>query len=102
MFDPEVLSKQLSEAVKQAVQAEAHKLQGSIAINDAIVSALRKPVLTYPGDIQLVLGLGRTTLHHLVTDPVSDFPPISTVGRRQFVNKDAFLAWLESKEKAAA
>ncbi len=101
MFDPEILSKQLTEAVKQAVQAESHKLQGTIAVNDAIVSILNKPMMTYPGDIQTVLGLGRTTVFNLVNDDKT-FPPISTVGRRQFVSTEKFMTWLASKERVAA
>lgn len=101
MFDPKILTKQLNEAVKQAVHAEAHKLQGQIAVNDAIVSILRKPVINYPGDVQTILGLGRSTVFKLVGDDKT-FPPVSTVGRRQFVNTEKFMAWLSSKERKAA
>lgn len=99
MLDLEKLNQQLTDAVKDAVRAEAHRLQGTVALTDAIVSVLRKPVLTYPDDVGLVLGTGRTTTFSLADEP--GFPPRIEIGRRRFVSTQKFMDWVASREVAA-
>ncbi len=101
MLNLEELNRTLTETVKSAVAAESHKLRGGIAVNEMIVSTLRKPILSFPEDVQLVLGLGRSTAFALINDDAT-FPARSKVGRKQFVRTDRFLAWLESKSGVAA
>ncbi len=56
-----------------------------------------KPLLVFSEDVALVLGTGRTTTFAIAKNDV-DFPPKITVGRRQFMKTDRFMAWLSSKE----
>ncbi|WP_171237554.1 MULTISPECIES: hypothetical protein [unclassified Ruegeria] len=101
MIDLEALSKQLSAEVRKAVEAEAHKLQTTAGLSEMVCAILKKPMINYPSDVQVVLGVGRTTLHHIVKDD-DTFPPLSEIGRRQFVNTQKFMDWVASKETGKA
>ena len=101
MLDLDALNKQLAQTVKDAVAEEAHKLRSEADNNELICSALKKPLLVFPDDVSLVLGMGRTTAFGLPKDDAS-FPARIAVGRRQFVATARFMSWLASKEVGAA
>lgn len=93
------LEETLTHAVKDAVRAEAHKLQGAVALNDHITSILAKPIMRFPDDVMTVLGTGRTTTFELAKDP--DFPPVPEVGRRRVIRTPAFMGYLDAKAEVA-
>lgn len=99
MFNVEEMNAHLANAVKDAVAAEAQKLQGGMAINDLIASIWKKPIMSFPDDVGVVLKTGRTSTFALRDDP--DFPPLIQVGNKRFVSSEKLMAFLMAKEVAA-
>ncbi|WP_223421202.1 hypothetical protein [Tateyamaria pelophila] len=96
MIDVQALEAQMTKAVREAVATEVGKAQGLTAKTELVKTILQKPVMIFPDDIQLVLGIGRSTAFNLAKDDAS-FPMMSKVGARSILRTDRFMEWLEGK-----
>ena len=56
MIDLQALTSHLDDAISKAIDREAHRLQGTVAVNEAVCSTLKKPWMIYPDDVMIVIS----------------------------------------------
>jgi len=95
MFDLQALEAQMTKAVREAVADEVGRTQSLTAKTELINSILQKPVMIFPDDIMMVLGIGRSTAFNLAKDP--DFPRMSKLGARSILMTPLFMSYVEGK-----